>query len=312
LPVAIAAKPGVGHANALTDHKLLEKFAAGGIACMFMSAVVNPMDVIKVRLQTQNQLQAVRLSAQPYAGLFSAGGRIFHEEGVRGLFKGITASMMREASYSSMRTGLYDYFKLLFAPNAKTKDDFLLWQKIAAGASSGVIGASIANPTDLVKIRFQSYTPTNPNPYRHTFQAFYRIWRQEGGFRALYRGVAPTSCRAAVLTGTQLSSYDHTKRLMLRSGYFADNASTHIIASIVCGLITTTATNPFDFVKTRIMADTTRYRSPLDCLVKSFRAEGPSCLFKGWLPNWLRLGPHFLVSLPLTEKIRRMLGADTF
>lgn len=32
---------------------------------------------------------------------------------------------------------------------------------------------------------------------------------------------------------------------------------------------------------------------------------------KGWVPNYLRLGPHFVLSLPLAEYIRRQLGADS-
>ncbi len=49
--------------------------------------------------------------------------------------------MLREASYSSLRLGLYDPIKELIAPNAQTKDDFQLHHKILAGAITGVIGA---------------------------------------------------------------------------------------------------------------------------------------------------------------------------
>jgi hypothetical protein len=38
----------------------------------------------------------------------------------------VTPSLMREASYSSLRMGLYDVMKGIVAPNAKTKDDFTL------------------------------------------------------------------------------------------------------------------------------------------------------------------------------------------
>jgi hypothetical protein len=82
-------------------------------------------------------------------------------------------------------------FKAYLAPNAKTKDDFQLWQKLAAGGLSGMIGSSIANPTDLVKIRFQSATPTEPNPYRHTLHAFQQIYTTEGGLHGLYRVMRP-------------------------------------------------------------------------------------------------------------------------
>ncbi|CAF4282480.1 unnamed protein product, partial [Adineta steineri] len=39
---------------------------------------------------------------------------------------------------------------------------------------------------------------------------------------------------------------------------------------------------------------------------------GPQAFMKGSLPNYLRIGPHSLVSLLLTEFIRKLLGVDSF
>lgn len=39
--------------------------------------------------------------------------------------------------------------------------------------------------------------------------------RNEGGVAALYRGVWPTTVRAAILTASQLPVYDHTKHMLL-------------------------------------------------------------------------------------------------
>lgn len=126
------------------------------------------MDVIKVRLQLQNQLKEVsmknfRSEGSRYRGLFHAGHRIYLEEGYfRGLMKGfarfwisnlsnrITPSLIREFFYSSLRLGLYDPVKNHLAPG-KTKEEVTLPQKILAGAISGAIGSAICNPTDLVR-----------------------------------------------------------------------------------------------------------------------------------------------------------------
>jgi len=304
---------------------------------MIMSAVVNPLDVIKVRLQLQNQLQRVVKNTADastitssnqglnpggmgeshvshrnlaYQGLRQAASKIVQEEGYAGLLKGMTPSMLREASYSSIRIGLYDYVKDRIAPG-KTKEEFTLLEKLLAGMISGALGSSLANPTDLVKIRFQSATVESPTPYRHTLNAFSTIYKKEGGIKGLYKGVGPTTMRAATLTGSQLASYDHSKRYLLRTQYFNDNPTTHLIASIISGLVTTTCTNPFDVIKTRIMADKNLYSSPLDCFIKTLRKEGPFSFMKGWWPNYFRLGPHFIVSIPLAEFIRKQLGAET-
>ena len=231
----------------------------------------------------------------------------------------VTPSLMREASYSSIRMGLYDYFRGVVAPPGTRKEDFTLLHKITAGVCSGALGSSLATPIDLMKIRFQSFSLTNPNPYRNTLHAFVQTVRTSG-LAGLYKGVGPTTVRAAILNSSSLASYDHSKAWLIKTGRSTDGLATHLFASIVSGLVTTTVVNPFDVIKTRIMTDGTntaeggrrRYRHAIDCAMQTWRAEGASAFSKGWLPNYLRLGPHFILSLPLAEFIRVQLGADTY
>ena len=73
------------------------------------------------------------------------------EEGLRrGIYKGIEASCMREASYSTLRLGLYEPIKRLFGDNKA------IWTKFAAAGLSGAIGSALANPADLLKTRAQA------------------------------------------------------------------------------------------------------------------------------------------------------------
>lgn len=81
----------------------------------------------------------------------------------------------------------------------------------------------------LCQIRFQGYSLLDPNPYPHSFAAFSALY-SAGGIRSLYRGATPTIARAAILTGSQLASYDHSKRTMLRSGFFKDTPTTHFMS----------------------------------------------------------------------------------
>lgn len=199
---------------------------------------------------------------------------IWVEEGVAGYYRGITASMMRELSYSSLRMGLYEPARhLIVGDETKSGHEIKLWQKIAAGLISGAVGSSIANPTDLVKIRFQSWMPGQPRPYKHTIDAFVTIYK-DAGLSGLYRGVSATAARAAVLTSAQLSSYDETKWIMRRWG-FADGYLVHLTAAVVAGLVTTTATSPVDVIKTRVMNDKGgMYKGSLDCFIKTVKSEG--------------------------------------
>ena len=69
-------------------------------------------------------------------------------------FYSLTASILREASYSTIRIGAYEPMKELLGAHNPARTP--LWKKIVAGASSGAIGSAMASPTDLVKIRLQA------------------------------------------------------------------------------------------------------------------------------------------------------------
>ncbi len=75
---------------------------------------------------------------------------IAKEEGwKKGVYKGIEASCFREATYSTLRLGLYEPIKRGLGKN----QDGAIWKKFAAGALSGIIGSAISNPADLLKTR---------------------------------------------------------------------------------------------------------------------------------------------------------------
>lgn len=70
---------------------------------------------------------------------------------MRGLYKGITASWIREFVYSSLRLGLYEPFKEMLGETDPKKTP--MWIKFTAGSLSGFVGSLIGNPTDMLKIR---------------------------------------------------------------------------------------------------------------------------------------------------------------
>ena len=71
-------------------------------------------------------------------------------------------------------------------------------------------------------------------------------------------------------------------------------------SSFTCGLAGALASNPVDVVRTRMMNQRVvtvgpLYRGTLDGLMITARNEGFSALYKGFWPNWLRLGPWNII-----------------
>jgi len=299
-----------------TNDPLSVKFLFGGLSGCAAACVTNPVDVVKTRLQLQGELAAKNYATERYHGFFDGTLKLAKEEGFAGLNRGIGASLLREAIYSTIRLGLYDVFKVVLGEKDRTTTPF--WKKLLAGAGSGAIGAAISTPTDLVKVRMQAQgIPGNPSPfvYSNAFSGLYSIFHKEG-LRGLYKGVWPNTERAAILTASQLASYDHIKQMILKSKLIShDGLALHFTASIGAGFVCAVATSPVDVIKTRLMSQPVDasgkgklYDNSFHCLVQIVKTEGVQGLFKGLLPNWFRLGPHTIVCFIVFEQLRRIGG----
>ena len=67
----------------------------------------------------------------------------------------------------------------------------------------------------------------------------------------LFRGVIPTVQRAALLTATQLGTYDEIKHALLRGGWFQEGPLLHFCSGSVAGLGVAIVTSPVDTIRTR-------------------------------------------------------------
>ena len=81
----------------------LLKAIIGGVSCAIAGVVLNPIDVVKIRMQNSS-------SAYPWSERSMIAGmrRILSHEGVQGLCLGIPATVMRELTYSTIRMGAYE------------------------------------------------------------------------------------------------------------------------------------------------------------------------------------------------------------
>jgi len=74
-------------------------------------------------------------------------------------------------------------------------------EKVGSSLTAGFLGALIGNPADLALVRFQSdgSLPVDQRRnYRHVFDAFSRIIKEEG-LLTLWRGSAPTVIRGMAM-----------------------------------------------------------------------------------------------------------------
>lgn len=281
-------------------------FVYGGLASITAECSTFPIDLTKTRLQIQGQTNDSRFREIRYRGMLHALVRICREEGLKALYSGIAPAVLRQASYGTIKIGTYQSLKRMFGE--RLEDETLLIN-VVCGILSGVVSSTIANPTDVLKIRMQAQSSTIRGGMMGNF---IHIYRQEGA-RGLWKGVTLTAQRAAIVVGVELPVYDLTKKHLILSGLMGDTAYTHFLSSFTCGLAGALASNPVDVVRTRMMNQRVLrdgrgagYTGTLDCLLQTWKNEGFFALYKGFWPNWLRLGPWNIIFFVTYEQLRKL------
>uniref|UniRef100_A0A4W5K9H7 Solute carrier family 25 member 30 n=1 Tax=Hucho hucho TaxID=62062 RepID=A0A4W5K9H7_9TELE len=277
-------------------------FVFGGLASVTAECGTFPIDLTKTRLQVQGQVGNSKYREIRYRGMLHAIGRICREEGISALYSGLAPAMLRQASYGTIKIGTYQSFKRLLVD--RPEDETLLTNMLC-GVLSGVISSSIANPTDVLKIRMQAQGSVIQGSMVGNFINIY----QQEGTRGLWKGVSLTAQRAAIVVGVELPAYDLAKKHLILDCHMGDNIYTHFLSSFACGLAGALASNPIDVVRTRMMNQThgaVTYQGTLDCLLQTSRSEGFMALYKGFFPNWLRLGPWNIIFFVTYEQLKKL------
>uniref|UniRef100_A0A8C6SNU7 Mitochondrial 2-oxoglutarate/malate carrier protein n=1 Tax=Neogobius melanostomus TaxID=47308 RepID=A0A8C6SNU7_9GOBI len=260
------------------------------ICRMGATVFVQPLDLVKNRMQLAGQ----GTKAREYKTSFHCLVSILKNEGVSGVYTGLSAGLFRQATYTTTRLD-------------GRPPNFLM--KAGIGMTAGAVGAFVGTPAEVALIRMTAPLAERRG-YSNVFNALARITREEG-VTTLWRGCVPTMARALVVNAAQLASYSQSKQALLDSGYFGDDILCHFCASMISGLVTTAASMPVDIVKTRIqnmkMIDgKPEYKNGLDVLMRVVGKEGFFSLWKGFTPYYARLGPHTVLTFIFLEQMNRL------
>lgn len=182
---------------------------AAGMSAGAMEAVVavTPIETIKTRLIDSN------------SGVISGTRKILATEGLRGLYKGVTATIMKQASNQGLRFMWFSEYKKnipsvldrYFGVDYDTLDDGpLALVSLIGGMSAGCFSTLGNNPFDVVKTRMQGLQASQ---YKGTLDCVAQILKKEG-FLAFYSGVVPRLGRVVPGQGIIFMSYDSISRFV--------------------------------------------------------------------------------------------------
>ena len=164
------------------------KFLFGGSSGMLATCVVQPLDLVKNRMQVSKSAGGAKPST------ISVISGVIKNEGVSTLYNGLSAGLLRQATYTTTRLGIYTWLFETFSNDGKPPSFFM---KAALGMTAGGIGAFVGTPAEVALIRMTSdgSLPVDQRRnYTSVFNALARIYKEEG-VATLWKGATPTIAR---------------------------------------------------------------------------------------------------------------------
>ncbi|XP_077350370.1 dicarboxylate carrier UCP2-like isoform X2 [Festucalex cinctus] len=297
---------GRGDSADLNPSVPIKLFSAGTAGCV-ADLVTFPLDTAKVRLQIQGESKPlVKGQRATYRGVFGTILTIIRVEGPRGLYNGLVAGLHRQMSFASVRVGLYDTMKQLYSRGSENAG---IASRLLAGCTTGAMAVAAAQPTDVVKVRFQAQVRLpqdgSATRYSSTLDAYRTIARDEG-VRGLWKGCLPNIARNAIVNCSEMVTYDIIKERILQYKLMTDNMPCHFTAAFAAGFCTTVVASPVDVIKTRYMNSVPgQYSGAINCAFTMLLKEGATAFYKGFMASFLRLGSWNIVMFMSYEQIKR-------
>ena len=194
------------HGNIMKNHKdtIWNLTFAGAVSGGPQSIICSPMELIKLRMQVQtNRIDLFHWSTRKnngrvYRDPWDAFKKILKKNGVRGIFKGLELTLLRDIPGYGVYFGAYYYICGSIAKylgNGTTNYNVSLMYLCLAGGVSGVLGWVVTYPVDVVKSRIQVDGMFGERKYKSIWDCCVKSLNEPEGYRIFFKGMSPTIIR---------------------------------------------------------------------------------------------------------------------
>jgi len=268
----------------------IKDFIAGGVGGSCTVIVGQPLDTIKVRLQTQPKPEPGQKAL--YAGTWDCAMKTIRNEGFFGLYKGMAAPLI---GVTPMFAVCFLGFGIGKKLQQKSPDQELnAIQLFNAGCLSGVFTTAIMTPGERIKCLLQvQATSGAPKLYNGPLDVVKKLYA-EGGIASIYKGTCATLLRDVPASGMYFMSYEWLKRNLSPANKPGElSVAATLTAGGMAGMFNWAVAIGPDVLKSRLQtAPEGKYPNGIrSVFVEIMKTEGPKGLFKGLTPVMLRAFP---------------------
>ncbi|KAM9394298.1 calcium-binding mitochondrial carrier protein SCaMC-2-A [Pholidichthys leucotaenia] len=278
---------------------------AGGGAGAVSRTCTAPLDRLKVMMQVYG-------SRTNKMCIMSGLVQMIKEGGMRSLWRGNGVNIIKIAPESALKFMAYEQIKRLIGSD---KETLSILERFVAGSLAGVIAQSTIYPMEVLKTRLAL---RKTGQYAGISDCAKQIFRREG-LGAFYKGYVPNMLGIVPYAGIDLAVYETLKNTYLQQ-YSTNSSDPGLLVLLACGTVSSTcgqlASYPLALVRTRMQAQAATEGSQQHVTMSGLfrqilQTEGPTGLYRGLAPNFLKVIPAVSISYVVYEHLKTQLGVTS-
>ncbi|PWN37633.1 mitochondrial carrier [Meira miltonrushii] len=294
-----------------------------GAACIYPDKNVAARELKQI--QNHNRL----------SGLWDGVIKVGRSEGIRGLWRGLTPTLVMTVPSQLTYMTCYDLFRtniLALRPPATTSSSpslsnvsgYHMMASLTSGALARSISATLVTPLELIRTRLQASSTSHK---LSTTFANLRVEVMNKGPRVLFRGLVPTLYRDVPFSAIYFTGYESMKLVLSGAGFGErrddslrrQDFAVAFLSGATSGFVAAIFTQPFDVIKTRLQAfehQTTGRsnanvpKTTMQVWRQIMQTEGAKGLMRGVSPRVAKVAPACGVMISCFELVAR--GLDEY
>lgn len=183
---------------------------------------------------------------------------------------------------------------------------------VIGGTFAGISGTIFGHPLDTIKVRLQ----TQGFLYKGMIDCFYKILKNEGFYKGLFRGIMSPMANMAFLNSIAFGLFEKSKASISKISHqhFTKETAQKIepfIAGGLVGVLSSFFSTPFDVIKIRLQLDNIsekRLKGTVHATKYIYRNYGLSVFYLGTIVNLYREVLFASAYFGSYETLKRVLG----
>lgn len=245
-------------------------------------------------------------------GIINAFTTIYREEGVRGLYRGVTPNSVGAATSWGLYFFIYNSIKATIQRGDLQKP-LSPEMHLLAASQAGAMTLVVTNPIWVVKTRMclQYNYPKSLGieKYSGLVDALVKIFKKEG-IKGYYRGFVP-GLFGVSHGAVQFMTYEECKN---RYNKFYNRpitqklgTSEYLLFAAFSKIIAAMTTYPYQVIRARLQNQLYSYNGIQHCISQIWKYEGWKGFYKGLVPNLLRVTPATMITFLTYENMSNFL-----